>query len=147
MTALRSTPAAPVEDAGLSVTRLRAMRAGYLFLGLGLAVVKWPHLGSAAGLPLYEGVTLSLLTALSVLAILGVRRPVAMLPVLVLESLWKIVWLALVALPRALSGDLDSATSEVLVNCSLVVVILAVTPWSLVWRTYVAGAAQPRPTP
>jgi hypothetical protein len=49
----------------LSVRRLNAMRAGYLFMGLGLAVVKWPLLPGAHTLPLYEGVTLCLLTAMS----------------------------------------------------------------------------------
>ena len=33
--------------------------------------------------------------------------------------------------------SLDTATTEVMVNCSLVVVILAVTPWRYVWRNYV----------
>jgi len=32
---------------------------------------------------------------------------------------------------------LDSATQEVVINCSLVIVILAVTPWRYVWRQYV----------
>jgi hypothetical protein len=35
------------------------------------------------------------------------------------------------------AGTLDSATQEVVVNCSLVIVILAVTPWRYVWRQYV----------
>jgi hypothetical protein len=37
----------------------------------------------------------------------------------------------------AASDDLDLKTSEVMVNCSLVVVVLAVIPWRYVWRTYV----------
>jgi hypothetical protein len=49
----------------------------------------------------------------------------------------------LVAVPRATSGGLDAATSDVVVNCSLVVVILAVTPWRYVWQHYVrAGGDQ-----
>jgi hypothetical protein len=52
------------------------------------------------------------------------------------------VWLALVALPRAITGDLDAATTDVLVNCSLVVVILAVVPWRHVWRTYVRAPGE-----
>ncbi|TCC45599.1 hypothetical protein E0H75_28110 [Kribbella capetownensis] len=120
----------------LSLTRLHLMRAGYLLMGVGLALVKWPLLLEADTLPLYEGVTLCLLTAMSLLAFLGLRYPVKLLPVLLFESTWKLLWLALVALPTAISGDLDTATSEILVNCSLVIVILAVTPWPYVWRTY-----------
>jgi hypothetical protein len=113
------------------------MRAGYLLMGVGLVLVKWPLLPDAHSLPLYEGVTLCLLTAMSVLAFLGLLHPVKLLPVLLFESAWKLLWLALVALPKAVSGDLDAATTDVLVNCSLVVVILAVVPWGHVWSTYV----------
>lgn len=126
-----------------SVRRMNAMRGGYLLMGLGLAVVKWPHLVDASDLPLYEGVTLVLLTAMSVLALVGVRHPVAMLPVLLFETLWKVLWLSLVALPQALAGDLDAATTEVVVSCSLVVVIIAVIPWGYVWRTYVRASGDP----
>src|SRR3954468_14905527 len=121
----------------LSVARLNLMRAGYLLMGVGLAIVKWPLLADAHTMPLYEGVTLCLLTAMSLLAFLGLRHPVKLLPVLLFESAWKLLWLGLVALPKAVDGNLDAATSEVLVNCSLVVLILAVTPWPYVWRTYV----------
>lgn len=121
----------------LPLSRLHAMRAGYLLTGLGLAVVKWPLLASADSMPVFEGVVTCLLVALSLLALLGLRYPVKLLPVLLFESAWKLIWLAAVALPNALAGELDTATREVLVSCSLVVVIIAVTPWRYVWREYV----------
>ncbi|HEU5037505.1 MAG TPA: hypothetical protein VFT70_10900 [Nocardioides sp.] len=129
----------------LSAARLLAMRGGYLLMGVGLVLVKWPLLPDAHELPLYEGVTLCLLTAMSLLALLGLWQPVRMLPVLLFESLWKVLWLGLVALPGAVAGDLDGATTDVLVNCSLVVVILAVTPWSYAWRSYGPGARRTLP--
>jgi len=118
------------------------MRAGYLLMVVGLAVVKWPQLPEAHTLPLYEGVTLCLLTAMSLLALLGVRYPVKLLPVLLFETGWKLLWLGLVALPTAASGGLDAATTDVAVNCSLVVLIVAVTPWGFVWRTYVTAPGE-----
>jgi hypothetical protein len=136
-----TTAAAPATAAGeLSLTRLHLMRGGYLLMGVGLVLVKWPLLPEAHTLPLYEGVTLCLLTAMSLLAFLGLRYPVKLLPILLFESAWKLLWLSLVALPKATAGDLDGATSDVLVNCSLVVVILAVIPWSYVWRNYVRAS-------
>jgi hypothetical protein len=134
--ALRSS-AFDAESAGLSLLRLNVMRAGYAFMGIGLVLVKWPLLPQAHTLPLYEGVTVCLLTAMSLLAFLGLRYPVKLLPVLLFESAWKLLWLGLVALPQARESGLDPATAEVAVNCSLVVVILAVTPWRHVWRQYV----------
>lgn len=138
MSTLTTSPsAAATAPPRPGLARLHLMRAGYLLMGLGIALVKWPLLPDASAMPLYEGVTLSLLTAISLLALLGLRHPVQMLPVLLLEVVWKLLWLALVALPRAVGGDLDPATSTVLVNCSLVVVILAVIPWRYVWQAYV----------
>ena len=121
----------------LSLTRLHLMRVGYLLMGVGLVLVKWPLLPEAATLSLYEGVTLCLLTAMSLLAFLGLRYPIKLIPVLLFESAWKILWFALVALPRATSGGLDAAATQIAINCSLVIVILAVTPWRYVWQHYV----------
>jgi hypothetical protein len=134
------TPASTTDTAGtteLPLYRLHMMRGGYLLMGLGLAVVKWPLLFQADSLPVFEGVVACLLTAMSLLAFLGLRHPIKMLPVLLFESAWKLIWLAAVALPKAVAGDLDAATQEVLVSCTLILVILAVTPWRYVWRTYV----------
>jgi hypothetical protein len=116
------------------------MRGAYLVIAVGLVVVKWPLLPTASSLPLFEGVTLAMLVAMSLLALLGVRYPVRMLPVLLFESAWKLLWLGLVALPRAIAGTLDDATTQILVNCSLVVVVLAAIPWLYVWRRFVREA-------
>ena len=123
--------------AELSTRRLNLMRAGYLFMGAGLVAVKWPLLPEAHTLPLYESVTVCLLVAMSLLALAGLRHPVKLLPVLVFEVSWKLLWLALVALPIAVTGSLDADTAAVAFNCVFVIVIVAVVPWRYVWREYV----------
>lgn len=129
----------PVGDE-LSLTRLNLMRVGYAFMGIGLAVAKWPLLVSHPDpWPLFEGVVTCILTAMSLLALFGLRHPVRLLPILLFESGWKLLWLSLVAAPQLPAGDMDAATREVTVNCLLVVVILAVVPWRFVWRQYVAA--------
>jgi membrane protein YdbS with pleckstrin-like domain len=60
-----------------------------------------------------------------------------MLPVLLFEVTWKLIWIAAVAVPHLISHDINPATSAVLFNCSFVVVILAVIPWRYAWRRYV----------
>ena len=130
-----TTPTSP----GLSRKRQNLMRGGYLFVGAGLAVVKWPLLPKAHTMPLYEGVTLCLLTAMSLLFLIGAFRPLQLLPVLVLETIWKVLWLSIVALPRAANGRLNDAATDVAFNCSLVVLVIAVTPWDVVWRRYLRG--------
>jgi|SRR5947199_770111 len=138
MPAIRTVDATAVRDE-LSTRRLNVMRLGYAFMGVGLVIVKWPILlqGAAASLPVFEGVVACLLTAMSLLAFLGLRYPVRMLPILLFEVTWKVIWIAAVALPHLVSADLDAATGAVLFNCSFVVVIIAVIPWGYVWRRYV----------
>jgi hypothetical protein len=140
MSVLTATTRATTPD--LPLYRLHLMRGGYLLMGVGLAAVKWPLLGSAHAMPVFEGVVTAFLVALSLLALLGLRYPVKLLPVLLFESAWKLIWLAVVALPRAVAGELDAATEQVLVSCSLLVVIVAVTPWRYVWREYVRAAGE-----
>lgn len=137
---ITTQPAPATTAVGLSLTRLHVMRAGYLLMGLGLAVVKWPLLPAAHTLPHYEGIAVCLLTAMSLLALLGLRYPVKLIPLLLFEVVWKLLWLALVALPKAIAGNLDAATMQTIFNCSLVVAILAVIPWRYVWNTDVQAA-------
>ena len=132
-----TTVTAPTTTPELTLIRLHLMRGGYLVIGVGLALVKWPMLPHAHTLPFFEGVTLCLLTAMSLLALVGVLHLGRLLPVLLFESAWKVLWLALVALPRAVTGSLDAATTETMIECSLVVIILAAIPWRYTWRTYV----------
>ena len=132
-----SAPTTAASDKDLSTRRLNGMRFGYAFMGVGLVIVKWPLLVEASSVPVMDGVVTCLLTAMSLLAFLGLRYPDRMLPILLFEVAWKVIWMAVVALPHTVSGDMDAATREVLIDCSLVVVIIAVIPWGHVWRRYV----------
>ncbi|QGN34414.1 hypothetical protein [Microlunatus sp. Gsoil 973] len=127
----------------LSLPRLYILRGAYLFMAVGLALVKWPLLRHAADLPLYEGITVCLLTAMSLLVFLGLRYPVKLIPVLLLETIWKLLWLSLVALPKAIGGDLDAAAATILINCSLVIVIIVAVPWRYAVRSYARVAGDP----
>ena len=67
------------------------------------------------------------------------RYPVRLLPILLFECLWKLIWLSVVALPAVIAADVDEAMREVIVNSSLVVLIVAVVPWRYVWQRYVTA--------
>ena len=47
--------------------------------------------------------------------------------------------LAAQALPAVAAGDVDEAMRQVIVNCSVVVIVFAVVPWRYVWQRYVAA--------
>jgi hypothetical protein len=127
-----------VVDDGLSTRRLNVMRFGYAFMGVGLAIVRWPLLiQDAPSLPVMDGVVTCLLTAMSLLAFLGLRYPVQMLPILLFEVAWKVMWIAAIATPHLVSNNMNTATRDVLFNCSFVIIIMAVIPWGYAWRRYV----------
>ncbi|MDQ0120994.1 hypothetical protein J2T22_004207 [Pseudarthrobacter defluvii] len=125
--------------AELPVYRLHMMRCGYLLMAVGLMIVKWPLLPQAALMPLMDGVVVCILTAMSLLALLGLRYPVAMLPVLLFEVTWKLLWLGIVALPHLIADDMDRATADLLFSVLFVTAILAVTPWGYVWKRFVTA--------
>jgi hypothetical protein len=130
--------------AELPLYRLNLMRVGYAVIGIGLVLVKWPLLVSHPDpWPLFEGVETCILVAMSLLALLGLRYPVRLLPILLFECGWKLLWLSVVAAPQLAAGTLDAATREVAGTCLVVVIVFAVVPWRYVWRQYVAAKGDP----
>ena len=124
--------------AGVSLPRLYALRAGYLIIAVGLALVKWPLLiNHPQPWPLFEGVETCMLVALSLLWFLGVRYPLQMLPVLLFELAWKIIWTVVVVVPLWRSDQLDPATLYVFYTCLVVIIPAAVIPWRYVFTHYV----------
>ncbi|GAA1530972.1 hypothetical protein [Kribbella lupini] len=134
---LRARTTGPRRDQELATWRLHLMRCGYAFMGVGIAVVKWPVLvQDARSLPVMDSVVACVLTAMSLLAFLGLRHPTRMLPILLLEVGWKVIWVSAVAVPQWIAGDLNAEARGVLFRCAFVVVILAVIPWRYAWRRY-----------
>ena len=57
-------------------------------------MTKWPLIVNHDGpWPLFEGVETCMLVALSLLSFLGLRYPIKMLPILLFEIGWKLIWL------------------------------------------------------
>jgi hypothetical protein len=124
-------------DPLLPTWRLNLMRVGYLEMGLGLAITKWPELIAHDPWELTQGTVLTMLVAMSVLALLGLRYPQKLLPILLFEVGWKLIWLGFVALPLWLDGNLTGAFREQTAAIFWGVVVIAVVPWRHVGRTFV----------
>ena len=122
----------------ISVLRLNLLRAAYAFVAVGIALVVWPSILSHPGnWPLMSGVVSCMMAGVSVLALLGLRYPLQLLPVLLFELVWKTIWLGAVALPLWLSGGMDPRTMQSVVECLIAIVLIPVIPWGHVIRTYV----------
>src|SRR5215204_6404156 len=125
----------------VSTLMLYLLRAMYVFTVVGLAIEKLPALLHPATLSPRDSVIVSLLGGFALLAVVGIRYPIKMLPLLFFEFVWKAIWVVALGLPLLLSGGLDPNVSfggtETLVNCLLgIVLVPLVTPWGYVLEHY-----------
>lgn len=124
----------------IATWRVNLLRAGYLPLIVGLGLTIWPTiLDPAKSWEPARGVVVAMLGGLSLLAIIGLRHPLRMLPLLFWEIAWKTIWLARIALPLWLGGRLDAAAAETAIECLMAILIAAVIPWDYVVRAYVVA--------
>src|SRR5438552_13652033 len=118
-----------------SMFRLYLMRLLYLlnFVLLGLQV--WPALINHVGAwdPV-KGVAFSFWAALSALSIVGLRYPLKMVPLLLLQMLYKSIWVLAVALP--LWSTFRSMELTRIMGLGALVDI-AIIPWPYVLANYV----------
>jgi hypothetical protein len=127
----------------VSTFRLYVLRALYLLIAAGLGITLWPGiLAPPENLSHMASVVRSVLGAVGLLALLGLRYPLRMLPLLFFELLWKFIWVVAFGLPLWLDGRLDAGTRETLNAClmGIVLVPLAV-PWGYVFIHYVKAPA------
>src|SRR5215207_7033364 len=125
----------------VSTFRLYLLRAMYVFTVVGLAIEKLPALLHPATLSPGDSVILSELGATALLAVVGIRYPLKMLPLLFFEFVWKSIWILAFGLPLSLSGGLDPNISfggtETLIACLVgVVLVPLVMPWGYVLKHY-----------
>jgi hypothetical protein len=129
----------------VSTFRLYLLRAMYVFMFVGLAIVKWPGIfNPPPGLSNSGSVVGSVLLAISLLAVLGIRYPLKMLPLLFFEFLWKAIWVLGWGLPPLVAQQLSPEAQETLISCLVgVVLVPLVMPWGYVLRQYVKAPGDP----
>ena len=122
----------------VSTVRLYVLRGMYLLIAVGLGIGTWPAiLFSPEHLSHVVSQFRSILCAISLLALLGIRYPLKMVPLLLFELLWKSIWVLAFGLPLWLHQQLDANTRFVLDACALGVVLTPlVLPWGYVINHY-----------
>ena len=129
----------------VSLVRLYQLRATYLlmFLAVGFGMQALPGLlHPPLELEHMRSVVRAMLGAVALLALLGIRSPIRMLPLLLFELVWKSAWLLAFGLPLGLANRLAPDTAETFKACAIgVVLFAAVIPWPLVYRRYVVAPA------
>lgn len=124
----------------VSLVRLYVLRAMYLLIFVGLTLMIGPQLlHHPTPWPMWHGVGCCLLAAVGLLAFIGIKYPLKMLPVLFFEIIWKAIWLLNVALPLWQSGQMDADNLETAQNCIMGIIVPLAIPWRYVWAQYIAA--------
>ena len=126
----RATP-----EGDVSLLRLYILRAMYLVLVVGLGAMIVPEILSHQLTS--RGVIPALLGAVWLLAFIGLKHPLEMVPLLLFELVWKTIWMAFYGLPQWSAGRYPPTFAEDMFNIAFGAVLLLVIPWGYVWRHFV----------
>jgi hypothetical protein len=127
--------------AEVSLLRLYALRIAYLMVAALMGSQIWPLVFHHRHWDdLMHGVAVSMLAAVTALAVLGIRYPLKMLPLLFVEIVWKTVWVLAMGLPLWQAGPMDANAADTMKACLMGVIFLIVMPWGYVWKNYVTAA-------
>ncbi len=126
----------------VSLVRMYVLRAVYLFFAIDGCLVTLPLLLTHS--PGERALFLGVKGGLWIFGIIGVRYPLKMLPVLLFELVWKLVWLCFIGLPQWLSGTGSPRLAEDLFAAGLLPILLGpiLLPWGYIWRAYVKAPAE-----
>ena len=123
---------------GVRRINIYLLRLLYVLMFFVLGRETWTHILTHRGPwdPM-EAVVWCVWTAFATLAGLGIIRPVKMLPIVLLEIFYKLLWLGLVAYPLWSKGALAGTPAESITSAFLWVPLpIVAVPWGYVFANY-----------
>ena len=119
----------------VSLVRLYLLRVLYLLNCLFLGADVWPALfRHATNWDSIQCVAYSFWAALSFLSLLGLRYPLQMLPIVLMQLIYKCVWLVFFAIPHWPTVKTDGLFPIMAIG---LVIDIAVIPWFYVFKNYI----------
>jgi hypothetical protein len=133
--ATSNIPQANVAD-DVSLARIYVLRATYLLLVVGLGAMIVPDVVSHPVVS--RGVIPSLLGAVWLLAFVGLRYPLQMLPLLMFEFAWKSIWMLAYGMPQWSAGQMPATFADDVFAIGMGIILMPlVIPWGYVVRHYI----------
>lgn len=125
------------ERYGVPRINIYLLRALFVLMAVFLGNDAWSHITSHEGAWNPEAaMAWTVWAAFSLLAGIGVFHPLKMLPIVLLEIVYKMIWLVVVAYPLWSDGALDGRAEEMAGSFALVVLPILATPWKYVFENY-----------
>lgn len=142
MSAQSHLPAAAAPPVAL--WRVNSIRFLFLLMAVVMGGAVWQQLlFDYAQWDLMRGLAKSMLAALALLSLLGVRYPMQMLPLMLYEMTWKTVWILLIAGRAWLDGQWTAAIDGLFYECIGIVIAFVIMPWGYVWARFAVQPMEP----
>jgi hypothetical protein len=125
---------------GVSRFRIYLLRFFYALAIVLLGFQVWEeiftHKGAWQPLP---AIAFSFWGAFSALAILGLIHPLKMIPLLLVQFSYKLIWLIMVAYPLWSAHQLTPSSAQGLTKANTIGIVLdlLIIPWPYVWKNYI----------
>jgi hypothetical protein len=124
--------------------QINLLRFLFLLIAVVMGSIVWKQLlFGSTGWPWALGLAKSMLAALALLSLWGVRYPLQMLPLMLFELAWKTVWITAIALPAWLSGAMTKGIEDLFYDCIGVIVIYFAIPWRYVFVCFFKQPMEP----
>jgi hypothetical protein len=126
---------------GVRPIHVYVLRTLYVLMFVGVGIPVWTDiLNHQVPSDHVRAVALCVWAAYPTLGLLGLRRPLQMLPLVLFMLFYKTLWLVAFAYPLWSAGQLSSAAPAEMARVFRgVLFIYPLLPWGYIWRTYVTG--------
>ncbi|MBL0116135.1 MAG: hypothetical protein IPP45_12455 [Sphingomonadales bacterium] len=132
----------------VALWQINAMRFLFLLMAFVMGSFVWSQLlFESADWPVMRGLAKSMLAALALMSLIGVRYPLQMLPLMLYEIAWKTIWLTLIAGRAWMAGKWTPDIESLFTDCIGIVIAYFIVPWRYVWARYVVQAMEPLRAP
>ena len=124
---------------GIRPINIYGMRLIYILMATFLAMDVWTHIITYdQRWDPSDAMNWSVWAAFTLFAFIGIFHTVKMIPIMLLEIVYKTIWLILVALPLFLDGNLSDDTTDGMIYPFLFVILpLIFVPWGYVVKKYI----------
>jgi hypothetical protein len=124
---------------GVRTINIYLLRLVYIIMFFVLGRDTWTHILTHRGSwEPADAMAWCVWTAFATLAGLGIIRPLRMLPILLLEIFYKVLWLIIVAYPLWSKSQLVDSPAEGMTSAFLWVLLpIVAVPWGYVFASYI----------